>query len=75
MPYFKSSQIVPGKGYAWTFYELNDTGTVTRQLTWIDGTNEISRVPDPIVKRLMRPEMCEPAEAEEFVSLWDSRLG
>ncbi len=70
MNYVKSSQIVPGKGYAWTFYEVDDAGTVKRQLTWIDGTDEITRVPDPIVKRLMRPELCEPATAEEFASLW-----
>lgn len=70
MNYVKSSQIVPGKGYAWTFYEVSDAGVVTRQLTWIDGTDEITRVPDPIVKRLMRPELCAPASAEEFASLW-----
>jgi hypothetical protein len=70
MKYFKSSQMVPGKGTAWTYYELDDAEVVQRQLTWIDGTNEISRVPDPIVKRLMRPELCQPAEAGEFQSLW-----
>ena len=70
MPYFKSSQIVPGKGYAWTYYELDDADVVTRQLTWIDGTDEITRVPDPIVKRLMRPELCQAATEAEFLSLW-----
>ncbi|MBI1317413.1 MAG: hypothetical protein GC168_00505 [Candidatus Hydrogenedens sp.] len=72
MQYVKSSQIVPGKGYAWTYYEVDDKGTVLRQLTHIDGTGEISRVPDPIVKKLMRPELCQPASDVEFARLWDA---
>lgn len=71
MNYFKTAQFVPGKGDAWTYYECDDNQTVQRQMTYIPGTDELSRVPDPIVKRLMRPEMLQPAEAREFLALWD----
>lgn len=70
MQYFKSAQFVPGKGDAWTYYELSDEGVVQRQMTHIPGSGETTRVPDPIVKKLMRPELCEPAQAEEFLELW-----
>jgi len=72
MRYVKSSQMVPGKGNAWTYYEVDDTERVLRQLTHIDGTGEILRVPDPIVKKLMRPELCSPASDVEFARLWDA---
>jgi len=70
MRYVKSSQIVPGKGMAWTYYEVDDSGTVLRQLTHIDGSDEFSLVPDPIVKKLMRPELCEESDEKEFLFLW-----
>jgi hypothetical protein len=70
MRYVKSAQFVPGKGDAWTYYEVDDNGKVTRQMTHIPATGETTRVPDPIVKRLMRPELCIEAEADEFLSLW-----
>jgi hypothetical protein len=70
MLYFKSAQPVPGKGQAWTFYECDDSRTVLRTLTFIPGTGEVSRVPDPIVKFLYRPELLHDAEAEEFLELW-----
>ena len=70
MLYFKSAQPVPGKGEAWTLYECGDDQTVLRTLTHIPVTGEVTRVPDPIVKKLYRPEMLQPAEAEEFTALW-----
>lgn len=70
MIYFKTSQFVPGKGDAWTYYECDDNKKVLRQLTHIPGSNELTRVPDPIVKRLIRPELLQDAAPEEFLSLW-----
>ncbi|MGC8737270.1 MAG: hypothetical protein ACP5UA_01340 [Candidatus Hydrogenedens sp.] len=70
MKYFKIAQFVPGKGDAWTYYECDDKETIQRQLTYIPETGEISKVPDPIVKRLYRPELLEPSTSEEFISLW-----
>lgn len=71
MKYFKTAQFVPGKGDAWTYYECDDSGTILRQLTYIPETGEISRVSDPIVKKLYRPERLEPADDQEFLSLWE----
>lgn len=70
MRYFKTAQFVPGKGQAWMFYEVDDGGRVLRTLTHVEGTGEISRVPDPVVKRLIRPELLQEAAAEEFLRLW-----
>ncbi len=70
MFYFKSAQFVPGKGDAWTYYECDDNKKVLRQLTHIPGSGELTRVPDPIVKRLIRPELLQDAGAEEFLTLW-----
>jgi len=70
MRYVKSAQFVPGKGDAWTYYEVSDEGVVLRQMTHIPASEETTRVPDPIVKKLMRPDMVEPADAEEFRQLW-----
>ena len=70
MQYFKTSQFVPGKGNAWMYYECDDAQKVLRTLTHIPDTGEITRVPDPIVKRLIRPEILQDAEATEFTTLW-----
>jgi hypothetical protein len=70
MKYFKTAQFVPGKGQAWMFYEVDASGKVLRTLTHIDGTGETSRVPDPVVKRLIRPELLQEASGEEFLRLW-----
>ena len=72
MQYFKTSQFVPQKGQAWMYIEASDEGVVQRTLTHIPTTGEISRIPDPIVKILFMPERLTPADAEEFISLWDS---
>lgn len=71
MRYVKSYQPVPGKGDAWTYYEVDDNGTVQRQMTHIPATDETTRIPDPIVKKLMRPEFCQETTGEEFTMLWD----
>lgn len=71
MPYFKTSQFVPGKGNAWMYYECDDAQKVLRTLTHIPDTGEITRVPDPIVKRLIRPELLQDADGEDFIRLWN----
>ncbi len=71
MKYFKTAQFVPGKGMAWTYYECDENETIQRQLTYIPETGEISKIPDPIVKKLYRPERLEPSDAQEFLSLWE----
>jgi len=73
MKYFKTAQYVPGKGQAWTYYECDDAGTVQRQLTHIPETGETTRVPDPVVRKLYRPELLQDAEAGEFLQLWDEK--
>jgi hypothetical protein len=70
MQYFKTSQFVPGKGNAWMYYECDDAQKVLRTLTHIPDTGEITRVPDPIVKRLIRPELLQDADGTEFITLW-----
>lgn len=70
MQYFKTSQFVPGKGNAWMYYECDEAQKVLRTLTHIPDTGEITRVPDPIVKRLIRPEILQDAEGAEFITLW-----
>ncbi len=71
MYYFKTSQFVPAKGEAWTYYEVDEESKeVVRQLTHIPNTGETTRVPDPIVKKLFRPELLREAAEEEFLGLW-----
>lgn len=70
MLYFKCAQFVPGKGDAWTYYECDDSKKVLRQLTHIPETGELTRVPDPVVKKLIRPESLLDADAGEFTRLW-----
>lgn len=70
MKYFKASQPVPGKGNALVYYEVNDEERIERQLTVIPQTGEMEQVNDPVVKKLYRPELLEPATAEEFETNW-----
>ena len=72
MKYVKTSQFVPEKGEAWMVYELDDQGAILRFVTYLTGTGEATRTPRPVVKRLYRPEMCQPSTAEEFQKLWDA---
>ncbi|MCF6285626.1 MAG: hypothetical protein L3K26_10600 [Candidatus Hydrogenedentes bacterium] len=70
MIYYKTSQIVPGKGNAWMYYECDDDKKVLRTLTHIPEADETTRVSDPIVKRLIRPDILQDADGEEFLRLW-----
>ena len=70
MNYYKTAQFVPGKGDAWTYYECDDENTILRQLTHIPETNELTRVPDPVVTSLFRPEVLQEATEDEFTRLW-----
>ena len=71
MQYYKSAMFIPGKGQAFTYSEATDDDTVLRTLTHIPNTAEISRIPDPVVKRLFMKERLQACPAEEFVALWD----
>src|SRR5258708_4785183 len=52
MKYYKTAMFVPGKGQAWMFSEADENMKVHRTLTHIPMTNEIERIPDPVVKVL-----------------------
>ena len=70
MIYFKASQPIPGKGDALTYYECTDDKKVVRQLTHIPATGDVERIPDPIVRTLIRPDMLSEASREVFERLW-----
>ena len=70
MKYFKISQPIPGKGDAWMYYECDDDETILRHVTHIPATGETERVPDPVVKKLYRPETLMASEEEEFKQFW-----
>jgi hybrid cluster-associated redox disulfide protein len=70
MLYFKTSQIVPGKGDAWMYYECNDDQSVRRYMTYIPVTGELDKVPNPFIKKLQRPDMLMDCSEQEFLRLW-----
>ena len=70
MKYVKTSQFVPEKGEALMVYELGDDGLIQRYVTYLTGTGETTRNAKPVVKRLYRPEICQPSTPEEFQQLW-----
>lgn len=70
MKYLKTSQFVPEKGEALMVYELDDQGAIRRTVTYLTGTGETTRNDKPIVKKLYRPEACQPSSLEEFQKLW-----
>ena len=70
MKYFKISQVVPGKGYAWTYYETNDSLGIQRILTHIPEVNETTLFPSPKMKTLFGPERLMAAEQSEFEAIW-----
>ncbi len=70
MRYFKSAMFIPGKGQAWTYIEATDEDRVLRTLTHVPSTEELSRIPDPVVKVLFMKERLTPCEAGEFLELW-----
>ena len=62
--------MVPGKGTAWTLYEVNEEEKITRMMTHIPETGEISLYPKPKMKTLFQPERLDEATAEEFDYVW-----
>jgi hypothetical protein len=71
LQYYKSAMFIPAKGQAYTYSEATDDDTVLRTLTHIPSTGEISRIPDPVVKKLFMKERLQACPAEEFTALWD----
>lgn len=72
MRYLKSAQFVPGKGEAYMLYEVEGEDTIVRMLTHVPQTGEITRYPNPRVKKLFRPELLQAATKEEFEYLWET---
>ena len=70
MIYYKTSQLIPGKGDAWMYYECDDEKTVLRYVTFVPATGEAELVADPVVKTLYRPDLLEDASEEEFEEHW-----
>lgn len=73
MKYFKSSQPVPGKGFAWTFYECDDDRRIQRYLTFFTETGEVKRVSDPVIKDLYDSSSLLDSSLEEFELHWPER--
>jgi len=71
MKYYLGTQFVPGKGEAQMFYEVDDSETVMRTVTYITGTGELTKVPDPIVKKLFRKEALSEVDATSFNEHWN----
>jgi hypothetical protein len=67
----RSPQIVPGKGFAVMHYECDDALTVVRMMNHIAEASEITRYPNPLVKRLIQPDKLEETDGTEFRALWD----
>jgi hypothetical protein len=70
MKYFKISQVVPGKGNAWTYYETDDSLAIQRILTHIPEVKETKIFPSPKIKTLFQPERLIKCDATEFEKLW-----
>jgi len=70
MIYYKTSQPVPGKGDAWMYYECDDNKRVMRYVMHIPATGECQPVPDPVVRKLYRPELLTDSSQEEFERFW-----
>ncbi len=75
MQYFKSSQPVPGKGFAWTFYECDDNRGIQRYLTFFTETGEVKRVSDPVVKELYDGANLMDSSLEELELHWPADSG
>ena len=70
MVYYKTSQPIPGKGNAWTFYECDEAQRIVRFVTHVAATGETQCVGDPVVKKLYRPESLSESSQEEFNRYW-----
>ncbi len=75
MKYYKSSQPVPGKGFAWTFYECDDDRHIQRYLTFFTETGEVKRVSDPVVKELYDGANLMESSLEELELHWPPDRG
>lgn len=71
MKYLKSGQVVPGKGMAWTIYELNDSDEIQRIVTHIPEKNEVTLYRKPKMKSLFQPERLDESNEQEFSFVWD----
>ncbi len=70
MQYFKSSQPVPGKGFAWTYYECDDDRVIQRYLTVTPESGEVKCVADPIVRDLYDNDALMHTTEAEFLRYW-----
>ena len=73
MVYFKTSQPIPGKGNAWTYYECTDEKRIVRYVTHIPAVGETQAITDPVVKKLYRPELLMESTLEEFQQYWPNK--
>lgn len=71
MKYYLGTQFVPNKGEAHMFYEVDDDEVVLRTLTFITGTGELTKIPDPIVKKLFRKEVLTEVQEADFMEHWN----
>jgi len=71
MKYYMSTQFVPNQGEAQMFFEVNDDEVVQRTVTFISGTGELTKIPDPVVKKLFRKETLAEVEEADFMSIWN----
>jgi hypothetical protein len=71
MKYYLGTQFVPNKGEAQMFYEVSDEEVVLRTMTYITGTDELTKIPDPVMKKLYRPEMLSEVDEAAFTNLWN----
>ncbi|MBE7559636.1 hypothetical protein HS125_12055 [bacterium] len=70
MKYLKTTQIVPGKGYAWLYYELEDDYTIRRYVQHLPETGEATRNEKPPRMKLFRPQLATESSSEEFEKYW-----
>lgn len=70
MKYLKTNQVVPGKGYAWLYYELEDDYTMRRYVSHLPETGETTLTEKPPRIKMFRPELMMESSAEEFEQYW-----
>lgn len=74
MKYLKAAQSMPGKGTSWMLYEIEGENKVVRVIIHTPDIGEIKVYPEPKLKRLASPQLCEQATKEEFDYLWDTAM-
>lgn len=72
MKYLKSGQPVPGKGTAWTLYEIEEPDLIQRIVTHIPESGEVKLYPKPKIKNLFQPERLEECSKAEFDYIWET---